>query len=176
MKMKRAISMLSLLLCILFLNACTKGAGNAPKQGEESETQERIPTQQTEKEDQSVRTERLDLNMIIGNEVFPVKLYENQTTQALVDLMPMTIDMSELNGNEKLYYLPDKLPTDTEQPGQIRAGDIMLYGDDCLVVFYETFSSSYRYTRLGYVEDVAVLAQAVGDGTIRVTFELTKAE
>ncbi len=48
----------------------------------------------------------------------------------------------------------------------------MLYGDNCLVLFYETFSSSYSYTRLGYIEDVERFSQAVGDGDIRVSFDL----
>ncbi len=57
---------------------------------------------------------------------------------------------SELNGNEKYAYLDDSLPVGRSARATIaRAGDIMLFGDDCLVLFYETFSSSYRYTRIG---------------------------
>jgi len=65
-----------------------------------------------------------------------------------------------------------QLPSNQE----IHAGDIMLYGDDCLVVFYKTFSSSYQYTRLGYIEDAVSFAQAVAEGTTKVTFDLGKHE
>jgi hypothetical protein len=176
MRMKRMIMILSLLLPILILSDCGQAAGNGPTPGEGLETPERIPPQQTEEEEQPMESEGIALNMTIGNDVFPVKLYENQTARALVDLLPMTVEMDELNGNEKFYYLPGKLPTDPEQLGQIRAGDIMLYGDDCLVLFYEGFSTSYRYTRLGYVEDTEGLARSVGDGTVTVVLERTKAE
>lgn len=46
----------------------------------------------------------------------------------------------------------------------------MLYGSDCLVLFYETFTSGYSYTRLGSVEDPAGLAAALGRGSVSVTF------
>ena len=82
--------------------------------------------------------------------------------------------MSELNGNEKYYYLSNTLKTDSQQPGELHVGDIMLYGDNCLVVFYKTFSSSYQYTRLGYVEDAESFAQAVTDSTNKVVFKLEK--
>lgn len=79
--------------------------------------------------------------------------------------------MRELNGNEKYFYLPDALPADPVRPGSIRAGDLMLYGSDCLVLFYEDFESSYRYTRLGRIDDPAGLAAALGEGDVTVRFE-----
>ncbi|MCS0788510.1 cyclophilin-like fold protein [Cytobacillus firmus] len=57
-----------------------------------------------------------------------------------------------------------------QRPEEINTGDIMLYGDNGLVLFYETFSSTYSYTRLGYIEEAVRYAQAVGDGDINVSF------
>ncbi|MEG6521928.1 cyclophilin-like fold protein [Desulfotomaculum sp. 1211_IL3151] len=166
--MRKVILSICVVLLSLCLIACDTNETNESKQiyQHEVEVQKRDSTQQT--------AATIDLSLRVGNKTFSAKLYDNQTTHALVDNFPITVDMSELNGNEKYYYLSNTLPTASEQPGEIHAGDIMLYGDDCLVVFYETFSSTYKYTRLGYVEDATGFAQAVGDGNITVTFDLVK--
>ena len=84
--------------------------------------------------------------------------------------LPLTLDMSELNGNEKHADLPKPLPVNASRPGTIRNGDLMLYGADSLVVFYQTFQSSYSYTRLGRVDDPSDLPQALGPRSVRVLF------
>ncbi|MDO4293479.1 MAG: cyclophilin-like fold protein [Eubacteriales bacterium] len=106
-----------------------------------------------------------------GNTSYPAYLYDNESSRALVSRFPMTISMGELNGNEKYYYLPQDLPTNTEAIGNIHSGDLMLFGSDCLVLFYEDFRTSYRYTKLGYLEDPSGLAAALGRGNVNVTFE-----
>lgn len=113
-----------------------------------------------------------NMTITVGNEKFTITLYENPTTRALVKELPMTINMDELNGNEKLYYFSHTLPTNSEQVGSIKAGDLNLYGSDCLVLFYEGFSTPYSYTRLGYTEDATGLANALGRGSVTVKFEL----
>lgn len=77
-----------------------------------------------------------------------------------------------MNGNEKYYYLPDNLPTSSSNPGRIQTGDLMLYGSSCVVLFYESFSTSYSYTRLGRVDNPSGLASALGSGSVTVSFEL----
>ena len=44
------------------------------------------------------------------------------------------------------------------------------YGSDTLVVFYETFQSSYRNTRIGRIPESSGLAKALGPGSQRITF------
>ena len=83
-------------------------------------------------------------------------------------MLPLHITMDELNGNEKYYYLDAGLPTDSSVPSGIREGDLMLYGSDCLVLFYKSFTTSYRYTPLGYMEDIQGFAAALGEGSVQV--------
>lgn len=108
----------------------------------------------------------------IGDKSFSVTLYDNESARAFAEKLPLTLNMEELNGNEKFYFFPDKFPSDSERIGNIKAGDLMLYGSDCLVLFYESFSTSYSYTRLGYVEDVSGLTDALGSGSIEVIFNI----
>lgn len=114
----------------------------------------------------------INFTITIHNHVFAGKLYHNKSVQTLIEQFPFTISMSEMNGIEKYYFMPNDLPTDITQPSQIHTGDFMLYGDNCLVLFYDTFSSSYSYTPLGYIEDITGLAEALGNGSVQVTFAL----
>ena len=78
---------------------------------------------------------------------------------------------SELNGNEKYYNLDDPLPTNSSPAGHISKGDIKLFGDDCIVLFYDSFTSGYSYTNIGYIEDTDGLEEALGSGSVTMTFE-----
>lgn len=113
-----------------------------------------------------------NLKIIVGSASFNATLENNAAATAFKALLPMTINMSELNGNEKYFYLSGNLPTASSNPGTIRTGDLMLYGGSCLVLFYETFSTSYSYTRLGHVNNPSGLASALGSSSVNVTFEL----
>lgn len=117
-------------------------------------------------------SEMLKLNIKIGEQNFTATLYDNQTTRELMNQLPLTLNMSELNGNEKYYYFNNSFSTATERVGSINSGDLMLYGSDCLVLFYDSFSTPYSYTRIGYIDNPEGLALAVGSGEVQVTFEV----
>jgi hypothetical protein len=108
----------------------------------------------------------------IGSNTFIATLEDNATATAFKGMLPMTIKMSDLNGNEKYFDLPVNLPTNASNPGKIQTGDLMIYGSNTLVLFYKTFSTSYSYTRLGRINDANGLAAAVGSDSVTVTYEL----
>ena len=108
----------------------------------------------------------------IGSHTFTAKLYDNTTATAFKTKLPITVNMVELNGNEKYSDLSGSLPTNAFNPGTIKNGDLMLYGSNTLVLFYKTFSTSYNYTRIGRIDDPSKLAAALGSGNVTVTFEL----
>ena len=112
------------------------------------------------------------MKIIIGSRTFTATLYDNATANAFKALLPLTVNMRELNGNEKYVDLSVKLPTNASNPGTIQNGDLMLYGAKTLVLFYKTFSTSYSYTKLGRIHDTTGLAAAVGAGNVTITFEL----
>lgn len=123
-------------------------------------------------EDQNPGDEVMNLKITVGGRTFSATLADNAAAKAFAGLLPMTVTMTEYNGNEKFYDLPQHLPTDSYRPGTIREGDLMLWGSNTLVLFYETFQSSYSYTRLGQIDDPSGLAETLGSGNIRVVFEL----
>ena len=119
---------------------------------------------------QKVEEEKMtSLVITIGEQKYTLQLAETAAAQEIAKATPFEINMTELNGNEKYYY-GEKLPVNSENVGQIHSGDLMLYGDDCIVLFYKDFQTTYSYTRLGYISNPTGLAEALGDGNVNVIF------
>ena len=110
----------------------------------------------------------MKINLTINGNNFTATLDDNETTRELLSKLPLEVSMSELNGNEKYYYFDESFPTNSYRPGNISTGDIMLYGNDCLVIFYEEFDTPYSYTRIGKIDNVDNLKNALGKGNVNV--------
>ena len=111
------------------------------------------------------------MKLKIGSKTFEATLLNSATVTALKVTLPLTLTMKELNGNEKFAQLPADLPVQAVNPGTIQAGEFMLYGSNTLVLFYAPLATSYRYTKLGSLNDPSGLAAAVGTGNVTVTLE-----
>ncbi|MBQ9036176.1 MAG: hypothetical protein IJ115_01765 [Erysipelotrichaceae bacterium] len=105
--------------------------------------------------------------VIINGIEYSVHYEENETTRCFKAHFPQEYRMAELNGNEKYVYMDYSLPAYQSCPKHINAGDIMLFGDDCLVIFYKSFKTFYSYTRMGHIDNLPEL----GKGSITAYFE-----
>lgn len=152
--MKHLITILSCLICIQLFARCTKSSEMAGSPNN------------------FLTTDSMKLKVTIGTNTYTATLYNNATANAFKTRLPMTINMSELNGNEKYFDLPDNLPANALNPGTVQTGDLMLYGSNTLVLFYKSFSTSYNYTRLARIDNPSGLTAALGSGNTTVTFEL----
>lgn len=112
--------------------------------------------------------EKLTLYLMIEEIKFSATLENNETTKELLQRLPLEIEMKELNGNEKYYYFDEHLPRNASLVNKINVGDIMLFGDNCLVIFYQSFATSYSYTKLGKIDNPDSLAEVLGSGNIKV--------
>lgn len=104
------------------------------------------------------------IEIIIKNEKYEIELEKNSTTQKLLEMLPLELEINELNGNEKYAVLPKKLPKEDEVIRKINIGDLMLYQNNYLVLFYKNFSTSYSYTKLGRVVEIDKLIKNVSEG------------
>jgi hypothetical protein len=103
----------------------------------------------------------------INGKQYTIQLEDNETAKGFANLLPQEFNMSELNGNEKYKYLDITLPTNSSNPKHIVSGDVMLYGNNCLVIFYKSFDTSYSYTKIGHIDNLDDL----GNASITARFE-----
>ena len=108
-----------------------------------------------------------NIKIIINEKEYNAIFENNDTTKAFINKLPQEFNMQDLNENEKYVYMQYSLPTNSKNPKHINKGDIMLYGDNCLVIFYKSFDTNYSYTKIGYIEDIDDL----GIDTVTVKIE-----
>lgn len=104
---------------------------------------------------QETRVDKIYIN--INEQKFEVNLEDNSTTSALAKILPLEYTMNDLNGNEKYVYLDETLPTNPYEPKHIEAGDVMLFGNNCFVVFYKSFDTNYSYSKIGHIDNLPEL-------------------
>lgn len=114
----------------------------------------------------------ISIQITVGGRSFAAKLVDNPSTRVFMQQMPVTLDMRDHGGKEKVVSLPYDFPaSSTEQPAMINAGELYLWSGNSLVLFYTSIQNSYGgYVRLGYIEDSSGLQTALGSGTATITF------
>lgn len=141
-----------------------------------ADEKERIPetTSQSDsivEQDESTNEDAIKyIEINIEDLTYEAVLYDNASVREFINLLPMTVTMKELNGNEKYCYLEEGITRNSSIPNEIHTGDLMLFGEDCLVLFYEDFTTSYSYTKLGYIENPEGLNDALKGDKISISF------
>lgn len=115
-----------LVMMFLGLSACSSVQDN--QQSEQTQT---TTTSKTEEEKMVTAT--------VNGETFTITLNQSQAAQEFLNLLPLTLDMRDVNGNEKYAVLNQTFTNDDEKAGTIHAGDLKLWSGDGLVLFYDDF-------------------------------------
>lgn len=143
-----------------------------PEEPEESDSSTAPESGDAESQQVEEENSEMQMNVQVGGSTFTATLEENEAVDALVDMMeqgPVTIQMSDYSGFEKVGPLGTSLPTSNQQT-TTQAGDIVLYQGNQIVMFYG--SNSWSYTRLGHIDDLTGWEEALGSGDVTVTFSL----
>lgn len=152
MKLLRKLLFIGLFCsCFIFLSGC--GTADSSR---EINTPSKI----------SKGSETIQLKMN-GND-YQIELERNSPADELHEILPEEFAMKDLHQNEKYFDLPQTLPVQAEKVGKIEIGDVLLYGDQTLVIFYQSFETSYSYTRIGRIRQPELLAEQLGSGDVIV--------
>lgn len=125
-------------------------------------------------EEDKTMVKETELNMYIDGNAVAVKWEDNEAAAALKILVkdaPLTVHMSMYGGFEQVGSLGKSLPGNDVQT-TTRAGDIVLYSGNQIVVFYG--SNSWAYTRLGRITDKneKELSDILGKNDVTITLQM----
>ena len=174
--MKKMLSVTFIIVCAFaaVLSGCADSRRTEDPESQSSGS-DSDKVQEFQAAEQNVKEEEtMDRKMIVevGGKHFTATLEDNKAADTLAEMMqedPVTIQMSDYGGFEKVGDLGTELPTSNRQT-TTQAGDIVLYQGNQIVIFYG--SNSWSYTRLGRIDDLTGWETALGDGDATVTFAL----
>ena len=138
----------------------------------EPESSSEPVTQQLEESKEEETLKQAQFYIIAGETTFTAHFADSSSADAFRELLSqgnLTINMSDYGGFEKVGSLGQSLPTENSQT-TTKAGDIVLYQGNQIVMFYGF--NSWSYTRLGKIDDLTGWQKTLGSGDITVTFSL----
>ena len=181
--MKKMFCLLWMVLMVFSMTAC--GTGKTAEEplpdpmvieNDHKETKDTIATEpepQTDTEEEEDATMNTLILMIDDQEV-EVEWENNESVSAITEMArkaPVRIKMSMYGGFEQVGPIGQSVPRNDKQT-TTKAGDIVLYSGNQVVVFYG--SNSWAYTRLGRITDKTdqELAEMLGNGDVVLQFEV----
>lgn len=151
----KKILLSTLILTLIFFTGCANGNEK--------------PTEKISAQEMAAVTTKIKIT--VNGKIFDAAIDDSESARAFLEKLPLEVTMNELHGNEKYYRFNENFPSNDERVGKISTGDLMLYDSSYIVLFYKDFSTSYSYTRLGKILNVADLASTLGGGNVTVKFE-----
>ena len=122
------------------------------------ETEELLMGALNQRDEDMKKEEKVsNITVIIDWKNYTAELEDNETAQNFYQTIIANnkeLLMENLNENEKYIYLQEKLPNSPKVPEKIESWDIMLYWNNCIVIFYKSFTTTYSYTKIGHIKNM----------------------
>lgn len=162
----------AMVLVVSLFSACSDPtSGSGTPNGSEQKPNSGLDDNTPKPED---KEDSMQIYLTINGSRLSVTLEDNRATAELKEKLkasPITINMSDYGGFEKVGGLGFSLPTDNRQI-TTKPLDIMLYQGNQMVIFYD--SNSWSYTPIGRITGVTTeeLKTILGSGNTTVTLSL----
>ena len=113
------------------------------------------------------------VKITFGQQSLTATFDDNATTRALVAMMPMTLPMLDLYGDEMCYRFTEALPTDNVQNYLHKKGEIFYWPPrHSFVIRYVETDEWLDIQHIGQVESGVEIFDGIGD--VNVKFEVAK--
>ncbi|MBR0081016.1 MAG: hypothetical protein IJP69_11650 [Synergistaceae bacterium] len=119
---------------------------------------------------QSAFADIADIYAHIGQNVLTIKMEDNSSAQAFVDLLQggdLTIDMHDYGNFEKVGSIGTDLPRNDKRI-RTKPGDVILYQGNQITIYYDV--NEWNFTLLGRVQNTAGLKEVLGNDKVTVRF------
>ncbi|MCM1532807.1 MAG: cyclophilin-like fold protein [Ruminococcus flavefaciens] len=104
-----------------------------------------------------------------GETVLYATFYDNATTRALREMLPLELPMMDLYGREMCYRFSDALPTDNAYSRGYEVGEIVYYPPmHSFVIMYEQNGEHFQMQSIGKIESGVEVFESIGDVTVRI--------
>ncbi len=173
------VYILLLFLSLTSLTSCNKSQNNQSSESSfvgSSDGSESYSDTTSESNNEVNYMEKLKIT--VGDKELIATLDDNVGVELLKELIrnnPLTINMNDYGGFEKVGYIGTNLPTN-DQRITTKTGDIVLYQGNSIVIFYD--SNTWSYTRIGKIENITKdkLISVLGTSEVTLTLSLVKME
>lgn len=141
---------------------------------EQSESDLKLPKQEPETGEREA--EPMEIQITVGDTILTATPENNPSAEAFLALLqkqPITVEMSDYAGIEKVGSLGTSLTTSDSQIS-VGAGDIILYQGNQVTIYYGT--NSWNFTKLAHIDGATKenLLEILGTGDVEVIFSLPK--
>ena len=118
----------------------------------------------------------MNIQITVGEVTLIATPEDNSSAEAFLALLqeqPITVQMSDYAGMEKVGSLGTNLPRNDTQIS-VGAGDVILYQGNQITIYYGT--NSWSFTKLAVIEGATKesLLEVLGTGDVEVTFSLAQ--
>jgi len=112
--------------------------------------------------------------LYIGEKFYCFELESNSSSEAFFEKIkkePLTVDMNDYGGFEKVGDLPWELPANDKEI-TTKPGDIILYQGSRITIYYD--ENTWSFTKLGSIPGVTreELLNVLGEGDVTVSFSV----
>ena len=94
------------------------------------------------------KDKEINMTLSIDNQELDVNWEDNDSVNAIKEILPLTINMHQYGGFEQTGSIGQSVVRNDSQINVV-PGDIVLYNGNAISVFYN--NSSWSYTRLGHI-------------------------